>query len=161
MANGDRLRNGGTSTDVCHHAKAYECVQTAEVARVRLPAPMPDSHTAVADGGSVLPFDGGRYQLNGPLTVTDANVMLGTARPDCFPRMFGPDGALWLDGQAVRRQSTEPAQWIRRDTGDDHTPEQGAEGYPRLGTNRRAPGTGRADAVAVRTRRAGRGAERP
>ena len=32
------------------------------------------------------------YRHGGPLTVTDANLMLGRIRPGYFPRVFGPDG---------------------------------------------------------------------
>ncbi|NUS12770.1 MAG: 5-oxoprolinase [Streptomyces sp.] len=139
---------GGTSTDVSHYAGSYERVQTAEVAGVRLRAPMLDIHTVAAGGGSLLHFDGGRYRvgpdsagaspgpacyrLGGPLTVTDANVMLGRIQPAHFPRVFGPDGDLPLDAEAVRGQFTELAERIRRDTGDERTPEQVAEGYLRV-----------------------------
>jgi 5-oxoprolinase (ATP-hydrolysing) len=139
---------GGTSTDVSHYAGAYERVQTAEVAGVRLRAPMLDIHTVAAGGGSVLHFDGGRYRvgpdsagaspgpacyrLGGPLTVTDANVMLGRIQPDHFPRVFGPDGDLPLDVGAVRDRFTALAERIRAATGDDRTPEQVAEGYLRV-----------------------------
>ncbi|MFI0901082.1 hydantoinase B/oxoprolinase family protein [Streptomyces sp. NPDC020983] len=139
---------GGTSTDVSHYAGAYERVQTAEVAGVRLRAPMLDIHTVAAGGGSVLHFDSGRYRvgpdsagavpgpvcyrLGGPLTVTDANVMLGRVQPGHFPRVFGPDGDLPLDADAVRRRFTELTRRIRRETGDDRTPEQVAEGYLRV-----------------------------
>src|SRR5215475_12039262 len=83
---------GGTSTDVSHFAGEYERVFQAEVAGVRLRAPMIAIHTVAAGGGSILHFDGSRYRVGpdsagadpgpacyrngGPLTVTDANVML-------------------------------------------------------------------------------------
>ncbi|MFW6092237.1 MAG: hydantoinase/oxoprolinase family protein, partial [Actinomycetota bacterium] len=84
---------GGTSTDVSHYAGEYERAFQTQVAGVRLRAPMLDIHTVAAGGGSVLHFDGSRYRVGpdsagadpgpacyrrgGPLTVTDANVMLG------------------------------------------------------------------------------------
>ncbi|WP_031525033.1 hydantoinase B/oxoprolinase family protein [Streptomyces sp. NRRL F-5123] len=139
---------GGTSTDVSHYAGAYERVQTAEIAGVRLRAPMLDIHTVAAGGGSVLHFAGGRYRvgpdsagavpgpvcyrLDGPLTVTDANVMLGRVQPDHFPKVFGPDGDLPLDADAVRLRFAELARRIRHDSGDDRSPEQVAEGYLRV-----------------------------
>ena len=99
---------GGTSTDVSHFAGEYERVFTSQLAGVRLRAPMLDIHTVAAGGGSVLRFDGSRYRVGpdsagaapgpacyrggGPLTVTDANVMLGRIQPARFPRVFGPDG---------------------------------------------------------------------
>ncbi|MCW2872331.1 hydantoinase/oxoprolinase family protein, partial [Actinacidiphila oryziradicis] len=136
---------GGTSTDVSHYAGEYERVFNTQVAGVRLRAPMLDIHTVAAGGGSVLHFDGSRYRVGpdsagadpgpacyrggGPLTVTDANVMLGRIQPDHFPRVFGPDGDQPLDTGTVRRQFSELAAGIRDATGDERSPEQVAEGF--------------------------------
>ncbi|MER7466737.1 hydantoinase B/oxoprolinase family protein [Streptomyces sp. NPDC097981] len=136
---------GGTSTDVSHFAGEYERVSTAQVAGVRLQAPMLDIHTVAAGGGSVLRFDGGRYQVGpdsagahpgpacyragGPLTVTDANVMLGRVSPAHFPHVFGPDGDEPLDEAVVRREFTALAARIHEATGDRRTPEEVAEGF--------------------------------
>ncbi|WP_460109784.1 hydantoinase B/oxoprolinase family protein [Streptomyces sp. YKOK-J1] len=139
---------GGTSTDVSHFAGAYERVFTSRIAGVRLRAPMLDIHTVAAGGGSVLHFDGSRYRVGpdsagaapgpacyragGPLTVTDANVMLGRIPPAHFPAVFGPDGDQPLDAAVVRDRFTALAHEIRERTGDDRTPEQVAEGYLRI-----------------------------
>ncbi|MFI8939699.1 hydantoinase B/oxoprolinase family protein [Streptomyces syringium] len=139
---------GGTSTDVSHFAGEYERVLTTQVAGVRLRAPMLDIHTVAAGGGSVLRFDGSRYRVGpdsagaapgpacyrggGPLTVTDANVMLGRIQPAHFPHVFGPDGDLSLDREIVRRRFTELAENISARTGDRRSPEQVAEGYLRI-----------------------------
>ncbi|MFI7405776.1 hydantoinase B/oxoprolinase family protein [Streptomyces sp. NPDC049541] len=136
---------GGTSTDVSHYAGEYERVFTTQIAGVRLRAPMLDIHTVAAGGGSILHFDGSRYRVGpdsagadpgpacyrggGPLTVTDANVMLGRIQPAHFPRVFGPDGDQPLDAALVRDRFTALAREIRTRTGDDRTPEQVAEGY--------------------------------
>ncbi|WP_225848812.1 hydantoinase B/oxoprolinase family protein [Streptomyces sp. HPF1205] len=139
---------GGTSTDVSHYAGAYERVFTTQVAGVRLRAPMLDIHTVAAGGGSVLHFDGSRYRVGpdsagaapgpacyragGPLTVTDANVMLGRVQPGRFPAVFGPGGDQPLDAGIVRRKFAELAGRIRARTGDTRSPEQVAEGYLRI-----------------------------
>lgn len=136
---------GGTSTDVSHYAGAYERVFTTQVAGVRLRAPMLDIHTVAAGGGSILHFDGSRYRVGpdsagaepgpacyrrgGPLTVTDANVMLGRIQPAHFPAVFGPDGDQPLDVEVVRHGFAELAATIRACTGDDRSPEQVAEGF--------------------------------
>ncbi|MEU0970873.1 hydantoinase B/oxoprolinase family protein [Streptomyces sp. NPDC005917] len=136
---------GGTSTDVSHFAGEYERVFTAQIAGVRLRAPMLDIHTVAAGGGSVLHFDGARYRVGpdsagadpgpacyrggGPLAVTDANVMLGRIQPDHFPRVFGPGGEQPLDADLVRDRFTGLAREISEQTGDHRTPEQVAEGY--------------------------------
>ncbi|MGW4937367.1 hydantoinase B/oxoprolinase family protein [Streptomyces sp. NPDC004166] len=136
---------GGTSTDVSHFAGEYERVFTTQIAGVRLRAPMLDIHTVAAGGGSILHFDGSRYRVGpdsagadpgpvcyrggGPLTVTDANVMLGRIQAAHFPRVFGPDGDQPLDEGIVRERFAALARKIRERTGDDRTPEQVAEGY--------------------------------
>jgi 5-oxoprolinase (ATP-hydrolysing) len=83
---------GGTSTDVSHFDGEFERAFDTLVAGVRVRAPMMSIHTVAAGGGSILHFDGARlrvgpdsaganpgpacYRRGGPLTVTDANVML-------------------------------------------------------------------------------------
>ena len=109
---------GGTSTDVAHYAGDYERAFDTEVAGVRIRAPMMRIHTVAAGGGSILHAEPGRfrvgpdsagadpgpacYRRGGPLTVTDANVMLGKLRPEFFPRVFGPEQDQALDGEVVR-----------------------------------------------------------
>jgi len=116
---------GGTSTDVAHSAGHYERAFDTEVAGVRIRAPMMRIHTVAAGGGSILHADPGRfrvgpdsagadpgpacYRRGGPLTVTDANVMLGKLRPDFFPRVFGPDQDAALDAEAVATRFKEIA----------------------------------------------------
>ncbi len=95
---------GGTSTDVSHFNGQFERAFETLVAGVRMRAPMMSIHTVAAGGGSILHFDGRRYRVgpdsagaqpgpacyraNGPLTVTDANVMIGKIHADFFPRVF-------------------------------------------------------------------------
>jgi 5-oxoprolinase (ATP-hydrolysing) len=102
-------------------------------------------HTVAAGGGSILHFDGSRYRVGpdsagalpgpacyragGPLTVTDANVMLGRIQPSHFPRVFGPSGDEPIDADVVRRRFGELAAHVREHTGDDRTPEEVAEGF--------------------------------
>ncbi|MFJ7329236.1 hydantoinase B/oxoprolinase family protein [Streptomyces cyaneofuscatus] len=125
---------GGTSTDVSHYAGEFERELGTQVAGVRMRAPMMSIHTVAAGGGSLLHFDGRRYRVGpdsagaepgpacyrrgGPLTVTDANVMLGRIQPAHFPAVFGPDGDLPLDADLVRERFTELADEIGRATGD-------------------------------------------
>ncbi|MEU5331593.1 hydantoinase B/oxoprolinase family protein [Streptomyces parvus] len=124
---------GGTSTDVSHYAGEFERELGTQVAGVRMRAPMMSIHTVAAGGGSVLHFDGSRYRVGpdsagadpgpacyrrgGPLTVTDANVMLGRVQPAHFPAVFGADGDLPLDADLVRERFTELADEVGRATG--------------------------------------------
>src|SRR6202042_2152610 len=114
---------GGTSTDVTHYAGEFERRFETEVAGVRICVPMMYIHTVAAGGGSVCRFDGSRlrvapesaganpgpvcYRRNGPLTVTDCNVMLGRLPPDLFPKIFGPNGDLPIDKELVRKRFAE------------------------------------------------------
>ncbi|GAA4928293.1 hydantoinase B/oxoprolinase family protein [Streptomyces coeruleoprunus] len=136
---------GGTSTDVSHYAGEFERELGTRVAGVRMRAPMMNIHTVAAGGGSVLHFDGQRYRVGpdsagavpgpacyrrgGPLTVTDANVMLGRIQPAHFPAVFGPDGDQPLDADVVRERFTALADEVRRRTGVSRTPEEVAEGF--------------------------------
>ncbi|NYT68330.1 hydantoinase B/oxoprolinase family protein [Pusillimonas noertemannii] len=136
---------GGTSTDVSHYAGEYERAFDSVVAGVRLRAPMMSIHTVAAGGGSILYFDGARlrvgpesaganpgpacYRRGGPLTVTDANVMLGRIQPHHFPAVFGPEADQPLDADVVRRQFAELAQRVSAETGRAITPEQLAQGF--------------------------------
>ena len=111
---------GGTSTDVSHYAGEFERQYETQVAGVRMRAPMLSIHTVAAGGGSVLHFDGSRYRVGpdsagadpgpaayrrgGPLTVTDANIMLGRIQPAYFPSVFGEDGDQPLDADIVRQR---------------------------------------------------------
>jgi 5-oxoprolinase (ATP-hydrolysing) len=109
---------GGTSTDVSRFDGTYERIYETEVAGVRLRAPMMAIHTVAAGGGSILHYDGARfrvgpdsagadpgpacYRRGGPLTVTDANVMVGKLSGVFFPHIFGPGADQPLDEDAVR-----------------------------------------------------------
>jgi 5-oxoprolinase (ATP-hydrolysing) len=139
---------GGTSTDVSHYDGEYERAFETTVAGVRIRAPMMRIHTVAAGGGSVLFFDGARfrvgpesaganpgpacYRRGGPLTVTDANVMLGRLQPKHFPAVFGPDGDQPLDVEVVRQRFAALAQDVEQGTGLAATAESVAEGFLRI-----------------------------
>ncbi len=135
---------GGTSTDVSHFAGEYERAFDTEVGGVRVRAPMMSIHSIAAGGGSIIHFDGARlrvgpesaaanpgpasYRRAGPLTITDANVLLGRIQPEFFPRVFGPAADESLDGDVVARRFAELAQRMTASTGRAITPEQAAGG---------------------------------
>jgi 5-oxoprolinase (ATP-hydrolysing) len=132
---------GGTSTDVSHYAGEFEREFETRVAGVRMRAPMMSIHTVAAGGGSILHFDGARYRVgpdsaganpgpacyrrNGPLAVTDANVMLGKIQPKYFPRVFGVDGKQSLDRGVVTQKFEQLVSEIK----DGRSAEQVAEGF--------------------------------
>ena len=134
---------GGTSTDVTHFAGEFERRLETEIAGVRICAPMMHIHTVAAGGGSICRFDGSRlrvgpesagadpgpvcYRRNGPITVTDCNVMLGRLPPDFFPKIFGPSSDLPIDVELVRRRFCELAAAI-----GDIPPERIATGFLKI-----------------------------
>jgi 5-oxoprolinase (ATP-hydrolysing) len=134
---------GGTSTDVSHFSGEYERAFETEVAGVRMRAPMMMIHTVAAGGGSVLHFDGSRfrvgpdsaganpgpksYRRGGPLTVTDANLMVGKLTPDFFPKIFGPRQDLPLDAAAVHAAFVKLAAEI-----GGRSPEETADGFIKI-----------------------------
>jgi len=129
---------GGTSTDVCYCDGPWPRRQQVELGGVPIQAPMLEIHTVAAGGGSQLRFDGLRlavgpqsagavpgpacYRRGGPLTLTDANLLLGRLRPACFPAVFGPAGDQPLDGAVVAEGFAQLAQAM------GCTPEAAAEG---------------------------------
>ena len=112
---------GGTSTDVT--LGGGELRMENRVGGVPFFAPMLDIHTVAAGGGSIVRRQDNRllvgprsagaspgpacYRQGGPLTVTDCNVMLGKLQPDFFPRLFGKNRNLSLDGDIVRKKFHE------------------------------------------------------
>jgi 5-oxoprolinase (ATP-hydrolysing) len=115
---------GGTSTDVFHcdagvGEEGWERRAETAIQGLRLQAPMLPINTVAAGGGSVLRFDGQRlrvgpesagadpgpicYGRGGPLTVTDANLLLGRLPVAALPALFGPRGDQPADVAAVRR----------------------------------------------------------
>ncbi len=115
---------GGTSTDVAHFAgdslAALERSFDAQVAGIRVRAPMLAIHTVAAGGGSILHFDGSRmrvgpdsagadpgpacYGKGGPATITDCNLLLGKIHADFFPQVFGKDGRQPLDSATAEQR---------------------------------------------------------
>jgi 5-oxoprolinase (ATP-hydrolysing) len=130
---------GGTSTDVSHYDGELERAFETEVAGVRMRAPMMKIHTVAAGGGSILHWDSNRlrvgpdsagaapgpaaYRRGGPLTVTDANVMVGKLRPSHFPAIFGPGQDEPLDDDVVRERFADLAKKIGK------KPEEVAAGF--------------------------------
>ena len=135
---------GGTSTDVSHFAGEFERVFDTEVAGVRVTAPMMSIHTIAAGGGSAIRFDGARlrvgpqsagadpgpacYRRGGPLTVTDANLLLGRIQPDFFPQVFGAAADQALDAEVVTRGFAELASRMTGAAAEPIGAEQAAAG---------------------------------
>ena len=139
---------GGTSTDVSHYAGDYERSLETEIAGVRLRAPMLRINTVAAGGGSICSFDGARlrvgpqsaganpgpacYRRGGPLTITDANLLLGKIRPRFFPRVFGPSGDQPIDTDIVTSKFADLAAEVGQATGRPILSRDLAQGFVQI-----------------------------
>jgi 5-oxoprolinase (ATP-hydrolysing) len=135
---------GGTSTDVSLYSGEFERSLDSKIAGHRIRVPMLGVHTVAAGGGSILHFDGARlhagpasagslpgpacYRRGGPLTVTDANLLLGRLQPDCFPAVFGPKADQALDSEAVRADFAQQTAALNSALNLAYRPEHLAEG---------------------------------
>ncbi|KAF4987548.1 hypothetical protein FGRMN_10300 [Fusarium graminum] len=97
---------GGTSTDVSRYAGHLEHTFESITAGITIQSPQLEVDTVAAGGGSILSYRNGlflagpesasahpgpaAYRKGGPLTVTDANLVLGRLQADYFPKIFGP-----------------------------------------------------------------------
>ncbi|KAJ1926890.1 hypothetical protein IWQ60_003405 [Tieghemiomyces parasiticus] len=104
---------GGTSTDVSRYDGDYHHIYETTTAGITIQAPQLDIHTVAAGGGSRLYFSTGMfkvgpesagahpgpacYRKGGPLTITDANLVLGRLISNHFPCIFGPNEDQPLD----------------------------------------------------------------
>ena len=139
---------GGTSTDVAHFKGEYERQLDNEIAGARMRVPVLSIHTVAAGGGSILYFDSSSfkvgpnsaganpgpacYRRGGPLTVTDANVMLGKIQPQYFPHIFGKEADLPLDKAIVTQKFSELSQKISQATKYENNPEAIAAGFIKI-----------------------------
>jgi 5-oxoprolinase (ATP-hydrolysing) len=141
---------GGTSTDVAHFAGEYERSFDTKIAGVRFRSPMMSIHTVAAGGGSICQFDGTRYRVgpqsaganpgpaaygkDGPLTITDCNVMVGKLQASFFPQIFGQNADCPLDMAIVKEKFGQLTKQIN----DGRTPEQIASGFLAIAVNKMA-----------------------
>lgn len=114
-------------------------------AGVTIQSPQLDIETVAAGGGSMLFWENGLlrvgpesagaspgpacYRKGGPLTITDANMILGRLIPSYFPSIFGPNEDLPLDLDIVKEKFAELAGRIADETGSSKTPEELALGF--------------------------------
>ncbi|MCB1606814.1 MAG: hydantoinase B/oxoprolinase family protein [Xanthomonadales bacterium] len=124
---------GGTSTDVCLAQHGTVARSWREVAGARLGLPMLEVHTVAAGGGSIIDFIDGQlcvgpgsagadpgpacYGRGGPVTITDANLILGRLHPPDLPQVFGQNGTQPICVSAARMRMAELAESIVRSGG--------------------------------------------
>lgn len=128
---------GGTSTDVSRYEGALVKQLESRKAGVRVMTPMMAIHTVAAGGGSICHVDGGRllvgpqsagsnpgpacYGSDGPLTVTDLNLILGRLVQHHFP--------FQLDRSAAVNRLNELRSMLRLSNIEFPSVENLAEGF--------------------------------
>ncbi|KAF7545556.1 hypothetical protein G7Z17_g9082 [Cylindrodendrum hubeiense] len=136
---------GGTSTDVSRYTGELEQVFETTTAGVIVQSPQLDINTVAAGGGSILTWQSGMfkvgpesasanpgpacYRKGGPLTVTDANLILGRLRPEYFPQIFGPNEDLPLDIDASRSLFESLTAEINKEVAEKLSVEEVAIGF--------------------------------
>ncbi|KAK5061148.1 hypothetical protein LTR84_007690 [Exophiala bonariae] len=140
---------GGTSTDVSRYGSGrYEHVFETTTAGVTIQSPQLDINTVAAGGGSRLFFRNGMfvvgpesagahpgpacYRKGGPLTVTDANLVLGRLLPDFFPKIFGKNEDEGLDLDVSTKLFEELTQEINRKTDKNMSTDEVAYGFIKI-----------------------------
>lgn len=139
---------GGTSTDVSRFGDGkFDHVFETTTAGITIQSPQLDINTVAAGGGSILSFNNGLmqvgpesasshpgpacYRKGGPLTVTDANLLLGRLIPEYFPKIFGKNENESLDLEIAKEKFevlTNQINKAHKDL-DDKTPEEIAYGF--------------------------------
>ncbi|PWV21413.1 putative 5-oxoprolinase [Trypanosoma cruzi] len=137
---------GGTSTDVSRcDGESVSHIVESEISGIQLHAPQVRVHTVAAGGGSLLKWENGIfcvgpgsagshpgpacYGKGGPLTVTDANLVLGHLNTEFFPRVFGLHADEPLHVNAARALFETLTQKIANDTGKPWTVEEVAHAF--------------------------------
>jgi 5-oxoprolinase (ATP-hydrolysing) len=140
---------GGTSTDVSRYGSGrYGHVFETTTAGVTIQSPQLDINTVAAGGGSRLFFRNGLfvvgpesagahpgpacYRKGGPLTVTDANLLLGRLLPDFFPKIFGKNEDEGLDRDASEKLFKELTEQINKETGKSLSADEVAYGFIKI-----------------------------
>lgn len=137
---------GGTSTDVSRFGDGkLEHVFETKTAGIVIQSPQLNISTVAAGGGSRLFWENGlfrvgpesatadpgpaAYRKGGPLTITDANLLLGRLVPEFFPKIFGPNEDEPLDLETTRKKFQELTEVINRDLKTNMTSDEIAYGF--------------------------------
>ncbi|NNC63768.1 MAG: hypothetical protein HKN84_03200, partial [Gammaproteobacteria bacterium] len=145
---------GGTSTDVSLYEGDFERADESSIAGFRITAPMMHIHTVAAGGGSILKYHQARLQVgpesagadpgptcygrDGPLTITDANVLLGRIQPDFFPAVFGPSGDAPINASIVAERFDALTATVNAEANELMSAEQVAAGFLHIAVERMA-----------------------
>ncbi len=104
---------GGTSADIWHYDGEVEKETQTKISDIFIKTPMLKIDTIAAGGGSIAKYQNKRfvvgpesagsypgpacYRNNGPITLTDCNLVLGRIISDDFPKFFGKNKKSSID----------------------------------------------------------------
>ena len=136
---------GGTSTDVSRYDGSFSRVTGLVAGGINFQTSSLDIKTVAAGGGSLLWFDGRKlqvgpesaganpgpvcYGLDGELTLTDANLILGRINPDFFPQVFGPEQNQKLNASESKDNFENLRSEVNKSTLSSFTSEELALGF--------------------------------
>ncbi|KAL9931529.1 hypothetical protein V8E36_009526 [Tilletia maclaganii] len=139
---------GGTSTDVSRFAGRYEQVLETTLAGVTIQSPQLDVNTVASGGSSRLFWRNGMfvvgpesasahpgpacYRKDGPLTITDANLVTGHLAVEMFPKIFGKNEDQGLDEEVSKKLFEELRSEIVGETGKEMSLDEVAQGFIRI-----------------------------
>ncbi|GCF01482.1 5-oxoprolinase [Zygosaccharomyces mellis] len=137
---------GGTSTDVSRFGDGkLEHVFETTTAGIVIQSPQLNISTVAAGGSSRLFWENGlfkvgpesatadpgpaAYRKGGPLTITDANLLLGRLVPEFFPKIFGPNEDESLDLKVTAKKFDQLTEIINKDMGTQMSRDEVAFGF--------------------------------
>ncbi|SCU77529.1 LANO_0A00606g1_1 [Lachancea nothofagi CBS 11611] len=137
---------GGTSTDVSRFGEGkLDHVMETVTAGIVIQSPQLDINTVAAGGSSMLFWENGlfrvgpesataepgpaAYRKGGPLTITDANLVLGRLVPEFFPKVFGPQENESVDIEASLVKFRQLTDIVNKDLNSEMSLEEVAFGF--------------------------------
>lgn len=137
---------GGTSTDVSRFGDSkLEHIFETTMAGIVIQSPQLDINSVAAGGSSRLFWENGlfkvgpesatadpgpvAYRKGGPLTITDANLLLGRLVPEFFPKIFGPNENESLDLETTSQKFDELTKIINKDMDTEMNRDEVAFGF--------------------------------
>lgn len=136
---------GGTSTDVYRFHRNHEIVYENTISGIDIHAPQLQIHTVAAGGGSILKFENDLfhvgpesssanpgpacYRKGGPLTITDANLILKRLDPSQFPEIFGMNANEPLDEDATVKKFQQLTDQVNKKMNTNLTAQEVALGF--------------------------------
>ncbi len=122
---------GGTSTDVWHFKGEKEKRLETKISGIYIKTPVLNIYSIASGGGSLIKYKQKRfivgpdsagsfpgpacYRNNGPLTITDCNLVLGRIIPDFFPKYFGKKRNQKISEASAKKKFSTLLKLVQKD----------------------------------------------